>query len=141
MFELAGRLKASAKLIKAKKEVIKQIQAERKNDDADLNYLDKKYLTDGEAAAEISESSGVSNQNLEVKREIKMKRESWREIIRVKGLETYKRILKRQVEAMRRVRQMQLIEKFPLATFKDLAGFTWYSPNLQFIEGISAVAI
>jgi hypothetical protein len=135
MFELAGCLKASAKLIKAKKEVVKQIRAEEKTDaGADLNYLDTKYLTDGEAAAGISESSGVSNQNLEVKREIRIKRESWREIIRAKGLEVYKRILKRQVEAMRRVRQMQLVEKFPLATFKDLAGFTWYSPKLEFIS-------
>jgi hypothetical protein len=141
MFELAGRLKASAKLIKAKKEVIKQIQAERKNDDTDLNYLDTKYLIDGEAAAEISEFSNISNQSLEVKREIKIKREKWREIIREKGLEVYKRILKRQVEAMQRVRRMQLVEKFPLATFKDLAGFTWYSPNLAFIEEIPAVSI
>jgi hypothetical protein len=141
MFELAGRLKASAKLIKAKKEVVKQIQVERKNDDADLNYLDTKYLTDGENSAEVSQSRGVSHQNLEIRPKIKIKRENWREIIRVKGLEVYRRILKRQVEAMRRVRQMQLVEKFPLATFKDLAGFIWYSPNLDFIEGLSTVVI
>ncbi len=141
MFELAGRLKASAKLIKAKKEVVKRIQAERENDDADLNYLDKKYLTDGEASAGISETAGDSQQNLEVQPKIKIKREKWREIIKEKGLEVYKKILKRQVEAMRRVRQMQLIEKFPLATFKDLAGFVWYSPNLDFIEGLSAVSL
>ncbi len=42
---------------------------------------------------------------------------------------------------MQRVRQMQLIEKYPLATFKDLAGFVWHSPNLSFIEEIPAVVI
>jgi Replication protein len=136
MFELAGRLKASAKLIKAKKEVIKQIQVERKNDDADLNYLDTKYLTDGENFAEVSECSFDPKQNLESVPKIKIKRESWREIIKVKGLEFYKRILKRQVEAMQRLRQMQLIEKFPLATFRDLGGFTWYSPKLEFVSDI-----
>jgi hypothetical protein len=141
MFELAGRLKASAKLIKAKKEVIKQIQVERKNDGADLNYLDTKYLTDGENSAEVSEPSGVSGQNMEVKPEIKVKSENWREIIRAKGLEIYVRILKRQVEVMQRVRRMQLVEKFPLATFKDLAGFTWYSPKLEFINEIPAAVI
>jgi hypothetical protein len=137
MFELAGRLKTSAKLIKEKKEFVKQLRVESKEVNADLNYLDTKYLTDDENSAEISESSPDCGQNSEVEPKIKVRRENWREIIRVKGLEVYKRILKRQVEAMRRVRQMQLVEKFPLATFKDLAGFVWYSPNLDFIEGFS----
>jgi hypothetical protein len=141
MFELAGRLKASAKLIKAKKEVVKQIQAEWENDDADLNYLDTKYLTDGENSSEVSESSADSRQNLEAKPKIKVKRENWREIIKEKGFEVYKRILKRQVEAMRRVRQSFLIEKYPLATFKDLAGFVWYLPHLTFIEEISVAVV
>jgi hypothetical protein len=141
MFELAGRLKTSAKLIKEKKEVVKQMRAESKQVNADLNYLDTKYLTDGENSAEVSESCSDSQQNLEAKPKIKIKRENWREIIKEKGLETYKKILKRQVEAMQRVRQLQLIEKFPLATFKDLAGFTWYSPKLEFLQEISAVAI
>jgi hypothetical protein len=139
MFELAGRLKLSAKLIKEKKEVLKQIQAEQKNGAADLNYLDTKYLTDGENSAEISESSPGCGQNLEVEPKIKVKRENWREIIRVKGLEAYKKILKRQVEAMHRARKLLLIEKYPLATFKDLAGFVWYSPKLEFISEIPAI--
>jgi hypothetical protein len=141
MFELAGRLKASAKLIKEKKEIVKQIQAEQKTGAADLNYLDTKYLTDGENSAKTSEPSPDCGQNLEVEPKIKARRENWREIIRVKGLEAYKKILKRQVEAMRRVRQMQLIEKFPLATFKDLAGFVWYSPKLEFMDEIPIAVI
>jgi hypothetical protein len=141
MFELAGRLKSSAKLIKERKEVVKQMRAESREGAADLNYLDTKYLTDGEDSAEISESYSDSQQKLEAKPKLKIKRESWREIIRAKGVETYKKILKRQVEAMRRVRQIQLIEKFPLATFRDLAGFVWYSPHLDFIEGLSAAVI
>jgi hypothetical protein len=56
-------------------------------------------------------------------------------------LEIYKEILRRQVEAMQRVRQTQLIEKFPLATFKDLAGFVWYSPKLEFIDDIPVAIV
>jgi hypothetical protein len=136
MFELAGRLKKSAKLIKQRKEVIRQMRAESEAARVPENYLDTKYLTDGENSAEVSENSSVPHQNSEIKTETKIKRENWREIIRVKGLEVYRKILKRQVEAMRRVRQALLIEKYPLATFRDLAGFVWYSPNLQFIEEI-----
>jgi hypothetical protein len=141
MFELAGRLKASAKQIKQQKEIKKQIQAEQKNDNVASSYLDTKYLTDGENSAEISESSTDSRQNLEEKPKVKIKRGNWREIIRAKGLEVYRKILKRQVEAMRRVRQLQLIEKYPLATFKDLAGFCWHSPKLTFIEEIPVVVL
>ncbi len=141
MFELAGRLKDSAKLINAKKEAVKQIQAESEAAQHNKDYVHTKYLTDGENSAEISESSGVFGQNVELPTPIKIKRENWRDIIREKGLEVYRKILKRQVEAMQRVRQMQLIEKFPLATFKDLSGFVWYSPNLDFINGLSADVI
>ena len=140
MFELAGRLKTSAKLIKEKKETVKQIQAEQKNEVADLNYLDTKYLTDGENSAKVSESLLDSGQDLEVEPKIKVKRENWREIIRVKGLEAYKKILKRQVEVMHRARKLLLIEKYPLATFKDLSGFVWHSPNLQFIDEITVMS-
>jgi hypothetical protein len=38
-----------------------------------FTYLDTKYLTDGENSAKISESSSVSNQNLEERPEIQSK--------------------------------------------------------------------
>jgi Skp family chaperone for outer membrane proteins len=148
MFELAGRLKTTAKLIKEKKEVFKQIQADQKEGAADLNYLDTKYLTDAgkndsnlENGEEFCQNSGVSSADFGIKREVKVKQENWREIIKEKGLEAYQKILKRQVEVMQRVRRIQLIEKYPLATFRNLAGFTWYSPNLQFIEEVPVVVI
>lgn len=134
MFELAGRLKETAQRIRLKKETLKQLEAEQKENASDLNYLDTKYLTDGENSAENSESSSDSDRNLESQPKTKVKRESWREIIRQKGLEAYQKILKRQVEATHRARKLLLIEKYPLATFRDLAGFVWHSPNLQFCE-------
>lgn len=141
MFELAGRLKDTARSIKAEKESAKESPAEQEQNNAVLNYLDTKYFTDGEAVAENSENSCDSAQNPPAESEKKIKRENWREIIRVKGLKMYKQILDQQVKAMQRVRRRQLREKFPLATFVDLTGFVWHLPVLEFNEEISAVSI
>ena len=141
MFELAGRLKETAQRIRLKKETLKQLEAEQKGNASDLNYLDTKCLTDGENSVENNESASAFDRNLESQPKTKVKRESWREIIRQKGLEVYQKILKRQVEATHRARKLLLIEKYPLATFKDLAGFVWHSPNLQFCEEIPAAAL
>lgn len=138
MFELAGRLKDSARQIKAKKEAIKQIQAEQIKDDDAPNYLDTKCFIDGEAVAENPENSA---QNPPAESKKKIKRENWREIIQRKGLKIYKQILDQQVKAMQRVRRRQLREKFPLATFVDLTGFVWHLPVLEFNEEISVVNI
>jgi hypothetical protein len=123
MFELSGCIKKSAQFIKAKKEAVKQIRLEEKELDANQNYLDKKCITDGE---KFDGDSGV-----------KSKKENWRDIVSKLGVDAYLQRLDKQIEAVHRVRKELLIEKYPLATFKDLTGFIWYSPETEFIEGIS----
>jgi hypothetical protein len=45
--------------------------------------------------------------------------------------------LEAQVTAAVRVRQEILTKKYPLATFKDLTGFVWHDPNLEFVDEIA----
>jgi hypothetical protein len=91
------------------------------------NYLDEKRIS----AAENSTSDSESKAKLVVKRE------NWRDTIEKLGVERYLKILEGQVEAIQKIRKELLIEKYPLATFTDLAGFPWYEPDIDFVEGFT----
>jgi hypothetical protein len=126
MFELSGCFKRAAQLIKAKNEVIKQAQREAANIE-NQNYLDTKCISAAENLAENSE--------LEAK--LTAKKENWRDRVKKLGVDAYLTILERQIEITQRTRKELLIEKYPLATFTDLAGFVWYEPDIDFVEGFT----
>jgi hypothetical protein len=127
MFELSGCVKKSARLIKAGKEEIKQARLEAAATSDNQNYFNTKCITDGKNSDDGSE--------LEVKSTIK--RENWRDVVKRIGVDEYLEILDRQIEAIQKIRKEILIEKYPMATFKDLAGFIWYEPDIDFIEGFT----
>jgi hypothetical protein len=126
MFELSGYFKKAAQWIKAKNEAIKQARSEAANIE-NQNYLDTKCITAPENLAENSE--------FEVKSVAR--KESWRERVKNLGVDAYLVILERQIESVQRVRKELLIEKYPLATFRDLTGFIWYEPDIDFITGFA----
>ncbi len=126
MFELTGCFKKAAQWIRAKNEAIKQSRLEAAALE-NQNYLDKKCIS----AAENSTS------DLESKAKLVVKRENWRDTVEKLGVERYKKILEGQVEAIQKIRKELLVEKYPLATFTDLAGFAWYEPDIDFVEGFT----
>jgi hypothetical protein len=121
MFEMTGRLKKTAQRIKAQKLFEKQLRAETKNaENTGADYLDKNDVTDGN-------TSKVSAK----------RREHWRDLVKKNGLAWYVKELEAQVTETMRVRQEILTKKYPLATFKDLTGFVWHDPNLEFVDEIA----
>jgi Replication protein len=126
MFELSGCFKKAAQWIKAKNEAIKEARREAANTESQ-NYLDTKCIS---AAENSSENPELGIKSL-------IKKESWRDRVKNLGVDAYLIILERQIEATQRVRKELLIEKYPLATFTDLAGFSWYEPDIDFIEGFA----
>ena len=121
MFEMTGRLKKTAQRIKAQKLFEKQLRAETKNaENTGVNYLDKNGVTDG------------NNPKVTI-----VRREHWRDLVPKIGYKRYAVELEAQVTAAVRVRQEILTKKYPLATFKDLTGFVWHDPNLEFIDEIA----
>jgi hypothetical protein len=126
MFELSGCFKRAARLIKAKNEVIKQAQREAANVE-NRNYLDTKCISAAESLPENSESEA----------KLTAKKENWRDRVKKLGVDAYLTILERQIEITQRTRKELLAEKYPLATFTDLAGFVWYEPDIDFVEGFT----
>ncbi len=121
MFEMTGRLKKTAQRIKAQKLFEKQLRAEVKNaENTGADYLDKNGVTDG------------NNPKVSGKR-----REHWRDLVKKNGLAWYVKELEAQVTEAMRFRQEILTKKYPLATFKDLTGFVWHDPNLEFVDEIA----
>jgi hypothetical protein len=121
MFEMTGRLKKTAQRIKAQKLFEKQARAEIKNAaNTGADYLDKNDVTDG------------NNPKASDKR-----REHWRDLVKKNGLAWYVKELEAQVTEAMRFRQEILTKKYPLATFKDLTGFVWHDPNLEFVDEIA----
>jgi hypothetical protein len=121
MFEMTGRLKKTAQRIKAQKLFEKQLRAETKNaPNMGADYLDKNGVTDGN-------NPKVSS----------VRREHWRDLVPKIGYKRYAVELEAQVTAAVRVRQEILTKKYPLATFKDLTGFVWHDPNLEFVDEIA----
>jgi hypothetical protein len=121
MFEITGRLKKTAQRIKAQKLFEKQVRAEIKNAaNTGADYLDKNGVTDGN-------NSKVSSK----------RREHWRDLVKKNGLAWYVEELEAQVTEAMRFRQEILTKKYPLATFKDLTGFVWHDPNLEFIDEVA----
>jgi hypothetical protein len=121
MFEMTGRLKKTAQRIKAQKLFEKQARAEVKNAaNMGADYLDKNGVTDG------------NNSKVSV-----VRREHWRDLVPKIGYKRYAVELEAQVTAAVRVRQEILTKKYPLATFKDLTGFVWHDPNLEFVDEIA----
>jgi hypothetical protein len=121
MFEMTGRLKKTAQRIKAQKLFEKQLRAETKNaENTGADYLDKNGVTDGN-------NSKVSSK----------RREHWRDLVKKNGLGWYVKELEAQVTEAMRFRQEILTKKYPLATFKDLTGFVWHDPNLEFVDEIA----
>jgi hypothetical protein len=122
MFELLGRLKKVSQRIEAQKKFEKLLRVEMKNAvNTGADYLDKNGVTDG------------NNPKVSDKR-----REHWRDLVKKNGLAWYVKELEAQVTEAMRVRQEILTKKYPLATFKDLTGFVWHDPNLEFIDEIAA---
>lgn len=126
MFELSGCFKRAAQLIKAKNEVIKQAQREAAHAE-NRNYLDTKCISAAESLPENSESEA----------KFTAKKENWRDRVKKLGVDAYLTILERQIEITQRTRKELLAEKYPLATFTDLAGFVWYEPDIDFVEGFT----
>ncbi len=123
MFELSGRLKKVAQRIKAQKEFEKELRLERKNvANTGADYVHQNDVSDGN-------NSQVSYE----------RRKNWRDLVPEIGLKNYLVELEAQVTAAMRVRQDILAKKYPLATFKDLTGFVWHDPQLEFIDEISLV--
>jgi hypothetical protein len=121
MFEMTGRLKKTAQRIKAQKLFEKQLRAETKNaPNTGADYLDKNGVTDG------------NNPKVSI-----VRREHWRDLVPKIGYKRYAVELEAQVTAAVRVRQEILTKKYPLATFKDLTGFVWHDPNLEFVDEIA----
>jgi hypothetical protein len=121
MFEMTGRLKKTAQRIKAQKLFEKQVRAEIKNAaNTGADYLDKNGVTDG------------NNPKVSI-----VRREHWRDLVPKIGYKRYAVELEAQVTAAVRVRQEILTKKYPLATFKDLTGFVWHDPNLEFVDEIA----
>jgi hypothetical protein len=121
MFELTGRLKKVARRIREQKEFEKQARVEIENAaNTGADYLDKNGVTDGN-------NSRVSDG----------RRENWRDLVKKNGFCWYVKELETQVTEAMRVRQEILTRKYPLATFKDLTGFVWHDPNLEFIDEIA----
>lgn len=74
-----------------------------------------------------------------VKKEVKNltkkpKKQGWRELVREIGFERYSILLAEQVRVAREKKKRQLIKKHPQATFTDLNGFVWYSPETGYLE-------
>ncbi len=121
MFEMTGRLKKTSQRIKAQKLFEKQLRAETKNAaNTGADYLDKNGVTDG------------NNPKVSI-----VRREHWRDLVPKIGYKRYAVELEAQVTAAVRVRQEILTKKYPLATFKDLTGFVWHDPNLEFVDEIA----
>lgn len=118
MFELTGRFKIIARRIREKKEIEREIN---NAENTDVNYLDTKCITDGEAALNKSKDLAPC----------------WRKLIRQIGADAYLEQLDMQIEAVYSARKRILIEKYPMASFTDLSGYTWYEPDIEFIEGFS----
>ncbi len=94
------------------------------------SYVHTKSVSDGFSIAETSDELPT-----EVVAEAKRrKKPNWRKLVRQIGRERYLIILAKQVSAQRLYRKLQLREKYPAATFKDLTGRTWAQPRTEFIE-------
>jgi replication protein len=123
MFEMTGRLKKVAGRIREQKEFEKQLRVEMENaENMGADYLDKNDITDGNKAAKI----------------VIERRENWRDRVLRIGIERYTDELKLQVSEAIRFRREILARKYPSAVFKDLTGFVWHDPNLEFIDEIPA---
>jgi hypothetical protein len=142
MFELTGCFKKAAQWIRAKNDAIKQARLEAAEEaqrklveqyrreaaaSGNPNYLDTKCIS----AAENSTF------DLESKAKLVVKRENWRDTVEKLGFEKYLKILEGQVALTQAVRKRDLIQKYPLATFTDLAGLVWYEPDIDFVEGFT----
>jgi hypothetical protein len=120
MFELTGRLKKISQRIKAQKEFEKELRLERENvAKTGADYLDKNDVNDGNNSKALAE-----------------RRKNWRDLVRENGFDWYADELETQVTEAMRVRQEILAKKYPLATFKDLTGFVWHDPKLEFVAPI-----
>jgi hypothetical protein len=64
----------------------------------------------------------------------KPKKQGWRALVAEIGYERYSILLEEQVRVAREKKKRQLIKKHPEATFTDLNGFCWYSPETGYLE-------
>jgi plasmid rolling circle replication initiator protein Rep len=131
MFSLGGKFGATSERLKQEAAAITTATAagvERES------YLDTTSVSDGFTKEELLEIAEAEAALLKRK-----KKPNWRTLVRELGRERYLIVHAAQVSKQRQYRKRQLIEKYPLATFTDLNGVCWYSPELGFVEEFSVV--
>jgi hypothetical protein len=131
MFSLGGKFGATSERLKqeqAAANTTTAASAERES------YLDTTSVSDGftkDLLLEVGEREAKADL---LKRK---KKPNWRTLVREIGKERYLIVHAAQVDKQRQYRKRQLVEKYPNATFKDLTGKVWYSPELDFVEEYS----
>ncbi len=135
MFALGGTFAlAAARLERQRTEARAAAISTTTAGSAATGYLDTKSLSGSFALDELSGEAKEIPKAALLKRK---KKPNWRTLVREIGLERYKIVHAAQVAKQRSYRKRQLIEKYPLATFKSLNGRVWYSPQLEFVEEYS----
>jgi hypothetical protein len=152
MFELCGRLKETAQVIKEQKTnwktlsnffiaqptmaIVKGLASailnaallKNLNDDAPEYYKDTNDITDGDDKILVeADAENVSD-----------RAESWRKLVPEHGIAWYLGHLTRQYELAIGYRKQFLREKYPQATFKDHDGDVWHTPDIEFDEILDA---
>jgi hypothetical protein len=133
MFSLGGKFGATSERLKQEAAAIITTAASAERSES---YLDTTSVSDGFTKEELSEIAEAEAKAALLKR---AKKPNWRTLVREIGRERYLIVLAAQVSKQRAYRKRQLIEKYPLATFTDLNGVCWYSPEIGFVEEFSVV--
>ncbi len=127
MFSLGGKFAATSEEVKREAAAVKTtnvIDAERES------YLDTKSVSGSFSKEELLEVSEREAKAALLKR---TKKPNWRTLVGSIGYERYKVVFEAQFDKQKQYRKRQLIEKYPMATFRDLNGVCWYSPRLEFV--------
>ncbi len=137
MFSLGGTFAAAALRLERRRAAARAAAKVMSSDSAHAamdaereSYVHTKSLSDGFSSEETS-GELPTEAAAEAKRR---KKPNWRKLVRKIGLARYEIILEAQVSAQRLYRKIQLREKYPLATFKDLTGKVWAQPRTEFVE-------
>jgi hypothetical protein len=134
MFSLGGSFAATSERLKREAAAARSTtatSAERAG-----GYLDTKSVSDGFSKAGLSEIAEREAKAALLKRK---RKPNWRTLVDQLGVERYKIAYDAQLDRERAFRKRQLIAKYPLATFIDLTGVCFGSPELGFVEEYSTV--
>jgi hypothetical protein len=141
MFSLGGTFAAAALRLERQRAAARAAAKAMSSDSAHAamdaereSYLDTKSLSGGFSSEETSGEPPTETEAEAAAEAKRRKKPNWRKLVRKIGLDRYLIILEAQVSAQRLYRKIQLREKYPLATFKDLTGRTWAQPRTEFVE-------